>query len=94
MGEELLLPDFTLRHADGREALIEIVGYWTPQYPQAKLRKIAGASLGHLILVVYRGLAAGSTNEIEAAARGPVLWFTSKPRLGEVMEAAERVAVS
>ncbi len=91
VGEELLLPDFTLRHADGREALIEIVGFWTPEYLEAKLRKVAAAGLGNLILVVYRGLAAGAASEIEAAAGGPVLWFTNKPQISGVMEAAERV---
>ncbi|MGH7563644.1 MAG: DUF790 family protein [Gemmatimonadota bacterium] len=93
-GNELLLPDFTLSHVDGREALVEIVGFWTPEYLEAKLRKIAAAGLENLILVVYRGLAAGAAAEIEAAASGPVLWFTRKPRIGEVIEAAERVATS
>ena len=58
-GDELLLPDFTLRHADGREALVEIVGFWAPEYLEAKLRKVAAAGLDNLVLVVYEGLAAG-----------------------------------
>ncbi|MGH7571520.1 MAG: hypothetical protein ACREMK_06720 [Gemmatimonadota bacterium] len=53
--------------------------------------RITAARLRNLILVVYRGLAAGSAAEIETAAGGPVLWFTTKPRIGEVMEAAERL---
>lgn len=97
LGDELFLPDFTLRHEDGREALVEIVGYWTPEYLAEKLRKVAAAGLANLVLVVYRGLAAGPagaevTAAVEAAARGPVLWFARKPRIGPVMEAAERVA--
>lgn len=96
LGDELFLPDFTLRHADGREALIEVVGYWTPEYLEAKLRKVAAAGLANLVLVVYRGLAAGAAGEevaaaVEAAAAGPVLWFVRKPRIGPVLEAAERV---
>lgn len=86
---ELFLPDFTLRHADGREALIEIIGYWTPEYLERKLAKVAAAGLEHLILVVYRGLAAGP---VDTAAAGPVLWFANRPRVGPVLEAAERVA--
>lgn len=89
VGEELFLPDFTLRHADGREALVEIVGFWTPEYLASKVRKIAAAGLDHLVLVVYRGLAAGP---VEAAAHGPVLWFSHKPRMAEVLSTAERVA--
>lgn len=66
-GTELFLPDFTVRHEDGREALVEIVGYWTPEYLQEKIRKVAAASLDRLVLVVYRDLAAGGP---EAAAGG------------------------
>ncbi len=92
-GGELLLPDFTLRHRDGREALVELVGFWTPEYLEAKLRKVRTAGLSHLILVVYRGLAVGREAEaLEAAAPGPVVWFTDRPRAGEVLAAAERVA--
>lgn len=57
---ELFLPDFTLRHQDGREALVEIVGFWTPEYLETKLRKLRAAGPNNLILVVYRGLAAGA----------------------------------
>ena len=53
LGDELFLPDFTLRHVDGREALIELVGFWTPEYLEAKTRKVAAAGLGHLVLVVF-----------------------------------------
>lgn len=86
---QVFLPDFTLRHRDGREALVEIMGFWTPEYLADKVRKIRAAGLENLVLVVYRGLAAGP---VEAAAEGPVLWFVNKPRIGEVLAAAERVA--
>lgn len=101
-GIELFLPDFTLRHADGREALVEIVGYWTPEYLEEKCRKVAAAGLDHLVLVVYRDLAAGeggagagdpgSADSWEEIAPGPVVRFARKPKIGEVMEAVERVA--
>jgi len=89
IGEEILLPDFTARHADGREALIEVVGFWTPEYLEEKVRKVARAGLDNLVLVVYRDLAAGA---LEEAASGPVLRFAAKPRIAAVMEAVERVA--
>lgn len=89
VGEEVFLPDFTLRHADGREALVEVVGFWTPEYLEDKLRKVEAAGLRNLVLVVYRGLAAGADWERTGA---PVVWFTQKPRVGPVLEAAERVS--
>jgi predicted nuclease of restriction endonuclease-like RecB superfamily len=88
-GTELFLPDFTLRNADGREALVEVVGFWTPEYLQEKLRKVKAAKLKNLVLVVYRGLAAGAVRQVENA---PVVWFADKPRAAPVLEAAERIA--
>ena len=93
-GNELFLPDFTLRHADGREALVELVGFWTPEYLASKARKIAAARLEHLILVVYRGLAVGTSMDALTQAVGMerVVWFTNRPRAAPVLEAAERWA--
>ncbi|HKG93838.1 MAG TPA: DUF790 family protein [Gemmatimonadaceae bacterium] len=93
---ELFLPDFTLRHADGREAIVELVGFWTPEYLAEKLRKVAAARLDNLVLVVYRGLAVGAArDELESAASsgaGAVVWFGRTPNGAAVLAAAERVA--
>ena len=93
-GDELFLPDFTLRHADGREALIEIVGFWTPEYLEAKARKIATAGLGALILVVYRGLAVGGGAAAleESVGSEKIVWFAARPRAADVVKAAEQWA--
>jgi predicted nuclease of restriction endonuclease-like RecB superfamily len=92
-GGELFLPDFTLRNADGREALVELLGFWTPDYLEAKARKIRAAGIDHLILVVFRGLAAGREAAMaELSALAPIVWFAEKPRIAPVLEAAERVA--
>ena len=95
MGDELFLPDFTLRHADGREALVELVGFWTPEYLAEKTRKITAANLRSLILVVYRGLAVGNaTTALESLVGDErIVWFTEQPRAAEVVRAAERCAV-
>ncbi|HET6762634.1 MAG TPA: DUF790 family protein, partial [Longimicrobiaceae bacterium] len=87
-GAELFLPDFTLRHRDGREALVEVVGFWTPEYLRDKVRKVAAAGLTNLVLVVYRDLAAGGAWE---GGAGEVVTFAKVPRAGPVLEAAERV---
>jgi predicted nuclease of restriction endonuclease-like RecB superfamily len=36
-GQRAFVPDFGLRHEDGRRVLLEIVGFWTPEYLRAKL---------------------------------------------------------
>lgn len=100
-GDELFFPDFTLRHADGREALVELVGFWTPEYLEAKARKVAAAQLDNLVLVVYRGLAVGGERAgrgvaldslTAAAGMDRIVWFADKPRAAEVVKAAERWA--
>jgi hypothetical protein len=92
LGEEVFLPDFTLRHADGREALVEVVGFWTPEYLAEKLRKVTAARLEHLVLVVYRGLSVGAGSIEDRVGAERVVWFTERPRAAEVLRAVERVA--
>jgi uncharacterized protein len=97
---EIFLPDFTLRHEDGREALVELVGFWTPEYLESKVRKLRAAGLDHLVLVIFRGLATGqpegdeggSFDDIAGEVAGEVVWFTNKVRIGPIMEAVERTA--
>src|SRR5690606_5747195 len=89
LGDSVILPDFTLRHRDGREALVELVGFWTPEYLEEKLRKIRAAGLPNLVLVVFRGLAAGDGEAaVEASGASEVVWFSRKARAREVLEAA------
>jgi predicted nuclease of restriction endonuclease-like RecB superfamily len=95
LGTELFLPDFTLRHADGREVIVEIVGFWTPEYLEAKLRKVRESGLRNLVLVVFRGLAVGAGGPAlervgESGVR--VVWFTNRPRVKDVLDAAEGIA--
>lgn len=93
IGETLFLPDFTARHRDGREALIEIVGFWTPEYLEQKLRKLNAARVSNLVLVAYRGLAAGGgADAIGSVPGAEVVWFEKKPQVGKVMEAVALAA--
>jgi predicted nuclease of restriction endonuclease-like RecB superfamily len=53
----LLVPDFLLTHADGTEVVLEIAGYWTPEYIEEKFRKLAGVRGPHLVVAVPKALA-------------------------------------
>ncbi|HET9489320.1 MAG TPA: DUF790 family protein [Methylomirabilota bacterium] len=57
VGGSLLVPDFVFRHRDGTEVLLEIVGYWTPEYLADKLGKLAAVRGVNLIVAVPRRLA-------------------------------------
>ena len=53
----VLVPDFVFRHDDGTEVVLEIAGYWTPEYVEDKLRKLAGVRNVNLIVAVPQALA-------------------------------------
>lgn len=52
-GGSLIFPDFELRHRPtGERWLLEIVGYWTPEYLQKKLALLRAANIERLILCI------------------------------------------
>jgi predicted nuclease of restriction endonuclease-like RecB superfamily len=93
VGDSVMIPDFSFTHRkDGRRALLEIVGFWHPNYLRRKLSKVRQAGRGDLILLVYKS-AKVSEEEFEMASAGEVLMFTRKPVLKDVLAAVERCAV-
>ena len=72
----VFVPDFALRHPDGRTVHIEIVGFWHPDYLRRKLDKVRRAAMPDLLLAVSDRLNV-STEQIAELA-GPVIWFKGK----------------
>lgn len=92
-GGVVFLPDFTLRHDDGREAAVELVGFWTPEYLAAKIVKVRAAGDVPLVLVVAKALAVGDATHVLHEVGGErIVWCGRHPRVGDVMRAVERVA--
>jgi len=56
-GEALVVPDFVFTHEDGTEVVLEIVGYWTPEYLAEKLAKLKRVRRTHLVVAVRKALA-------------------------------------
>jgi hypothetical protein len=93
LGDTVMIPDFSFTHKkDGRRALLEIVGFWYPQYLRRKLEKVRQAGRRDLILLVYES-ANVAEGAFEAAAAGEVLTFVNKPVLKDVLAAVERCAL-
>lgn len=91
--DTVMIPDFSFTHRkNGRRALLEIVGYWHPDYLRRKLAKVQQAGRRDLILLVYES-ANVAEGTFEAASAGEVLTFTRKPVLKEVLAAVERAAI-
>jgi hypothetical protein len=53
-GDHLIFPDFAIYHRRDptRRALLEIIGFWTPRYLEAKLERLRAAGAPDLILCV------------------------------------------
>lgn len=91
LGDTVMIPDFALTHKqDDRRALIEIMGFWHPEYLRRKLEKVRAANRRNLLLLVNEGvnLTADRLHDVPAE----VLYFKSKPVLKDVLAAVERIA--
>jgi predicted nuclease of restriction endonuclease-like RecB superfamily len=91
LGAEVMIPDFALEHPDGRRAILEIVGFWTPEYLDEKLAKIREADLDHLLVAVSERLEC-SANDFEGTS-DRLLWFKSGIHVYDVVELAEDHAI-
>lgn len=83
----VFLPDFALRHSDGRTAYLEIVGFWHPDYLRRKLEKIRKSGLDNLILAVSERLNVG--RERLEGLPGRVIFFKGQLKPEAVSEALE-----
>jgi len=55
-GQKIFVPDFTLTHLNGRQLLLEVVGYWTPEYLKQKLQAIAMFENHRILLAIDQTL--------------------------------------
>jgi hypothetical protein len=92
LGDTVMVPDFVLidDQYEQRKILIELVGFWHPQYLHRKIEKVRAANCAHLLLLVYKGL--NVTEEDFSESAGEVIFFQKKPVIKEVMETVEKMA--
>ena len=90
-GAKVMSPDFALEHPDGRRAILEIVGFWTPEYLSERLGKIRTADMDNLSLAVSERLDCAEENF--GAAADPVLWFKTGIHVYDIIDLAEEYAV-
>nr|WP_305148903.1 DUF790 family protein [Halobellus inordinatus] len=90
LGAEVMIPDFAIEHPDGRRAILEIVGFWTPEYLDTKLEKIRKVEADNFVLAVSERLDCASEEFGSAADR--VLWFKTGMHVYDVVDLAEQYA--
>jgi len=83
----VFVPDFALRHPDGRTVHLEIMGFWRPDYLRRKLGKLRRAAMPDLIVAVSERLNVGADDVADLA--GPVLFFKGKLEPRAILEKLE-----
>jgi len=88
---EVIVPDYTLDHPDGRRAYLEVVGFWRLSYLERRVEMLAEREQLPLVLAVSERLKTGR-EELEASPASVVFWKTVI-LVDKILEAVEAVAV-
>jgi predicted nuclease of restriction endonuclease-like RecB superfamily len=87
--ETVFIPDFAFRHADGRTALLEIVGFWRPDYLEKKLMKLKRSGRMDMVVAVSADLNVGEEDFKDMP--GSVFFFKQRINPKEVVARLEQV---
>ncbi|HXG67113.1 MAG TPA: DUF790 family protein [Blastocatellia bacterium] len=90
LGEGAFIPDFALRHSDGRTVYLEILGFWTPRYLADRLKEFAHWGGKNFLLAVSDELR--GSREPLASPPENVIVFKSTLEARAVRDALEQVA--
>ncbi|GHO83933.1 DUF790 family protein [Dictyobacter formicarum] len=92
LGDTVMVPDFVMvdRRNEQRRILIELVGFWHPDYLRRKLEKVRAANCSHLLLLIYKGL--NVTEEDFQGITSEVLFFPNKPVMKDVLAKVEEMS--
>ena len=83
-GQKTFIPDFVFRHGDGRQVLMEIIGFWTPEYLARKIDTLK-AFQQHVILLAV----AKSNDPFLTGLAQPVLSYKSAINVKCVLDMLE-----
>jgi predicted nuclease of restriction endonuclease-like RecB superfamily len=90
--QRVFVPDFVLCRADGRRVLLEIVGFWTPEYLEAKLKTLRLFREEKIIVALAANRRHESYAADFAAAGAAVIRFKSSLSVKAVLEHLSTVA--
>lgn len=85
----VMIPDFRLVHPDGRTYLLEIVGYWRPDYLRKKFSQVRQSDCQTLILAISERLNLEKAGIKVSEIPAKIVWFKTKLSPKAVLEALE-----
>jgi uncharacterized protein len=71
----VMIPDFRLVHPDGRVKILEIVGYWRPEYLKKKFSQVRQSGRDDLILAVSERLNLEKAGIKISDTPAQIVWF-------------------
>jgi predicted nuclease of restriction endonuclease-like RecB superfamily len=74
----VMIPDFRLVHPSGRSVLLEIVGYWRPEYLRKKFSQVRQSGRDDLILAISERLNLEKAGVKLTNVSTPIVWFKDK----------------
>lgn len=83
----VMIPDFRLVHPDGRSYLLEIVGYWRPEYLRKKFSQVRQSNCENLILAISERLNLEKAGVKVSDTPVLTLWFKDKLSPKAVLQA-------
>lgn len=93
MPGSVMVPDFRLVHPDGRSFLLEIVGYWRPEYLRKKFAQVRRAGRHDLILAISERLNLERAGVKVEDVPAHIVWFKERvlpqPIL-QILESSDR----
>jgi len=88
-GQKVFVPDFVFRHEDGRAVLMEVVGFWTPEYIQAKLETLRAFKEDSILLAIAEPVSK-AMSELPAE----VIRYKTALRIKDVLESLTNPSVA
>ncbi|MBD1843206.1 DUF790 family protein [Cyanobacteria bacterium FACHB-63] len=86
----VMIPDFRVVHPDGRTFLVEIVGYWRPEYLRKKFSQVRQSGRDDLILAVSERLNLEKAGVKVSDTPARIVWFKDQLLPKAVLEVLER----
>ena len=74
----VMIPDFRLVHPNGQVYLLEIVGYWRPEYLRKKFAQVQKSEQRNLILAVSERLNLAKAGVDPKQVSAEIVWFKDK----------------
>ena len=85
----VMIPDFRLVHPDGRSYLLEIIGYWRPEYLRKKAWQVKKAERDDLILAISQKLNLEKVGIDANQLPVKVVWFKNKLQPKQILDVIE-----